>query len=196
VSVLRPEKNLGILVEGFARVHQVDGKTKLLIVGSGSLKASLVRQAAELQITDACIFQDEVANPAEWMRAIDVFVLSSISEGSPNAVLEAMACGCCPVASRVGGTPELIRDRAHGVLFESGNVDELTDALVTLVRHPEERRKVAENAANFVREHMTIQQACTRLAGIYRRLLGESPEEDISPRVALPVAESVAPSSR
>jgi glycosyltransferase involved in cell wall biosynthesis len=196
VSVLRPEKNLGILIDAFARVHQVDGQTRLLVVGSGPTKATLLRQAAELQVMDACVFQDEVANPADWMRAIDVFVLSSISEGSPNTVLEAMACGCCPVASRVGGTPELIRDRAYGMLFQSENINELVHTLVDLTRHPEERRKVAENAAAFVREHLTIQQACTRLAGIYKTLLGESQEQSGSPRVTLPLAESVAPLSQ
>jgi glycosyltransferase involved in cell wall biosynthesis len=130
------------------------------------------------------------------MRAIDVFVLASTSEGFPNALQEAMACGCCPVSSRVGGTPELVRDRAHGILFESGNVNELTDALIHLVGHPDERQKIAENAAAFVRENLTIQQACTRLAGIYSILLGESQEHGGSPRVALHVTESVAPLSR
>lgn len=173
VAVLRPEKNLGMLIEAFARLHQVDPHARLLIVGSGPVKAALVQQAAELQVTDACLFQEEVTDPAEWMRAIDVFVLSSTTEGSPNTLLEAMACGCCPVASRVGGTPELVRDSAHGILFESGNVDELTDALVNLARHPDERQKIADNAAAFVREHLTIQQACERLADIYRKLLGE-----------------------
>jgi L-malate glycosyltransferase len=171
VAVLRPEKNLGMLVEAFARVHQVDHRARLLIVGSGPVRTALVRQAAELQITDACIFQEAVAHPAEWMRAIDVFVLPSTSESFSNSLLEAMACGCCPVASRVGGTPELIRDRAHGILFESGNVGELTDALINLSRNPDERQKMAENAAAFVREHLTIERACTRLAAIYRRLL-------------------------
>jgi glycosyltransferase involved in cell wall biosynthesis len=174
VAVLRPEKNLKILIEAFARVHQIDRQTRLVIVGSGPVKAELMRQAASLQVADECIFQDAVSKPAEWMRAIDVFVLSSTTEGSSNSLLEAMACGCCPVASRVGGSPELIRDREHGVLFKSGNVDELTDALVNLVRHPEERQRIAESAAAFAKENLTIRQACKRLADIYRGLIGDA----------------------
>lgn len=174
VAVLRPEKNLGILVEAFARVQKVDPQTRLLIVGTGPEKDALLRQAADLEITHACVFREGVTNPADWMRAIDVFVLSSISEGSPNTLLEAMACGCCPVASRVGGTPELIRDRGHGILFESGNINELTDALISLVRRPDERLKIADNAAAFVREHLNIDEACERLAEIYNVLLDQS----------------------
>jgi glycosyltransferase involved in cell wall biosynthesis len=59
------------------------------------------------------------------------------------------------------------------MLFESKNLDQLSDALLYLVRHPEERKRMADAAASFVREHLTIQQACARLADIYRELLGE-----------------------
>jgi glycosyltransferase involved in cell wall biosynthesis len=85
-----------------------------------------------------------------------------------------MACGCCPVASNVGGLPELVCDPGHGILFESGNIDELADALVCLVRNVNERMRLAANASSFVRQNFTIQQACRRLAEIYRNLLFRS----------------------
>jgi glycosyltransferase involved in cell wall biosynthesis len=173
VALLRPEKNLEMLVESFARLYRIDNRARLLIVGSGPEKSELVRKAAELGLTDACVFRDTVSKPAEWMRAIDVFVLPSFSEGFSNSLLEAMACGCCPVASRVGGTPELVDHGERGVLFESGNLKELSDALVYLMQHPEEQRRLAENAASFVRQRLTIQQASARLADIYRNLLAD-----------------------
>jgi glycosyltransferase involved in cell wall biosynthesis len=173
VALLRPEKNLEILMEAFARMHAVDSSARLVIVGSGPAKPDLMARATELGVMDVCLFQETVANPAEWMRAIDVFVLPSRSEGFSNSLLEAMACGCCPVASRVGGTPELVRHLERGILFESGNLDELADALVYLTRHPNERQRMANTAATFVREHLTIQQACARLADIYKVLLSE-----------------------
>jgi L-malate glycosyltransferase len=173
VALLRPEKNLGMLVEAFARVRAVDSNVRLIIVGSGPGRSELIERATELQVLDACLFRETVENPAEWMRAIDVFVLPSRSEAFSNSLLEAMACGCCPVASRVGGTPELVRDRDRGILFESGNLDQLVDALVCLTRHPDERKRMANAAATFVREHLTIQLACARLTEIYRELLRE-----------------------
>lgn len=174
VSVLRPEKNLGMLIEAFARVHRVDNKARLVIVGSGPVGPALEQRARQLEIIDACIFQESVAQPAEWMRAMDVFVLPSRSEAFSNSLLEAMACGCCPVASRVGGSAELIRDRERGILFASENVDELGDVLLYLVRHREDRERMANAAATFVGKNLTIRQACARLADIYRGLLGEA----------------------
>ena len=180
VALLRPEKNLGMLVESFARVYRIDNKARLLIVGGGPEKPKLVRQAGELGVTDACVFQDTVSEPAEWMRAIDIFVLPSLSEGFSNSLLEAMACGCCPVASRVGGTPELVNDGERGILFEPGNLNELSEALLYLTQNPEKQRRLGEKAATFVREHLTIEQASARLAGIYRNLVVHHNDESNS----------------
>jgi len=171
VALLRPEKNIGMLIEAFAALHRIDNRARLLIVGSGPQKTELVQKAEELELTDACVFQPTVSEPADWMRAIDIFVLPSVSEGFSNSLLEAMACGCCPVASRVGGTPELVNNGERGILFEPGNRKELSDALVHLMQHPQEQRRMAEKAATFVREHLTIQQASARLAAIYRNLV-------------------------
>jgi glycosyltransferase involved in cell wall biosynthesis len=180
VALLRPEKNLGILVNAFSRLHRVNCTARLIIVGSGPARLELEQQASRLGIADSCIFQETVLDPAEWMRAIDVFVLPSRSEGFSNSLLEAMACGCCPVASRVGGTPELVRDRERGILFESDNIDHLADALIYLWQHPDERQKLSSAATIFAHQHFTIQHACKRLADIYRGLLGEYAGADSS----------------
>jgi glycosyltransferase involved in cell wall biosynthesis len=176
VALLRPEKNLGLLIQAFARVYRLDKQARLLIVGSGPMKAELLRLTADLQIAGACIFQEAVTEPAAWMRAIDVFVLPSLSEGFSNSLLEAMACGCCPVASRVGGTPELVRDGDCGILFESGGVAQLADSLIFLARNQVERERLASSATAYVRSNCTIQRASARLADIYWELLGESKE--------------------
>ena len=174
VALLRPEKNLGILVDAFATVHQRDPKAKLLIVGSGPLKEELVQRVRELGITDACHFQDATTTPALWMRAIDVFVLPSRSEAFSNALLEAMACGCCPVGSNVGGMPELIRHEKHGFLFDPQNASELGEYLSRLALDPALRKRMAEQAVRFAFENLTIEVAARRLAGIYRGMLGKS----------------------
>ena len=114
VAVLREEKNLITLVEAFAQVAKVDRLARLLIVGSGPMRPLLERRVEVLNLISACVFEDASNTPAQWMRAIDIFVLPSRSEAFPNALLEAMACGCCPVASRVGGIPELINIMSAG----------------------------------------------------------------------------------
>jgi glycosyltransferase involved in cell wall biosynthesis len=103
-----------------------------------------------------------------------VFVLPSNSEAFSNALLEAMGCGCCPVGSRVGGTPELIRHGEWGLLFEPGNVHELADGLCKLVFDPVLRRQMAEKASVFARESLSIDVAASRLAAIYKNLLQQN----------------------
>ncbi|HMK30976.1 MAG TPA: glycosyltransferase family 4 protein [Terriglobales bacterium] len=171
VALLRPEKNLPMLIEAFARVREADPQARLLIVGSGPLKGELERRIQDLNLASACILQEASSTPAEWMRAMDIFVLPSRMEAFSNALLEAMACGCCPVGSRVGGTPELIRHGERGILFEPGNGEQLAEALRTLLLDPGLRRRMAQAAARFAHESLTIDIAASRLASIYRDLL-------------------------
>lgn len=176
VAVLREEKNLALLLDAFLPVHAIDPNAILLIVGDGPMKPHLLRQAERLGLGHRCLFREATPNPADWMRAIDVFVLCSRSESFPNALLEAMACGCCPVASRVGGTSELVRHGETGLLFDSGETGQLTESLSRLATDPDFRSGLAKAAAQFVHEHLTMNIAAERLSDIYRQLLGKEPE--------------------
>lgn len=194
VAVLREEKNLALLLDAFFRVHAIDADAILLIVGDGPLKPDLVRHAQRLGLGDACLFREATPNPADWMRAIDVFVLCSRSESFPNALLEAMACGCCPVASRVGGTSELVRHGETGLLFDSGKTGQLTESLSRLTIDADFRSRLAKAAARFVHDHLTMNIAAERLSDIYRQLLGIGPERQrIKETISLdPNAEHLA----
>ncbi len=108
VCALRPEKGLSTLVEAFAAIAQQHPGVKLAIVGSGPCLPELQEQARAAQIADRCVFVPKTNEVARWLRAIDIFVLPSLTEALSNALMEAMACGCCAVASRVGGNPELL----------------------------------------------------------------------------------------
>jgi len=181
VAVLRPEKNLILLIEAFAHLLETQPRAILLIVGSGPEKAALVSRASALGIADACVFQEAVAAPAEWFRTIDVFVLSSDSEAFSNALLEAMACGCCPVGTDVGGTPELIEHGTRGLLFPVNGTAELVSALGRLANDPAERIRMGEAAAAFAHQRLTVSVATSRLASIYRQVLGRSSEREAVP---------------
>jgi len=174
VAVLREEKNLGLLLDAFVQVHSIDPRATLLIVGDGPMKESLANRAEQLGLKDVCLFQNATLTPADWMRAIDIFVLCSRSESFPNALLEAIACGCCPVGSRVGGMSELISHEKTGLLFDSGEVGQLANALCRLTSDQVCRLRFAEAAAQFAHECLTIDVAAARLADIYRQLLGRN----------------------
>lgn len=169
VCALRAEKRLDLLVDAFAKVYPLRPNMKLAIVGSGVMLEGLERQAVELGIRESCVFQPATSNVPPWLRAMDIFVLPSGSEAFSNALLEAMASGCCPVGSRVGGTPELIKHGEHGFLFESGNSAELAARLAELIANDKLRQRFASGALRFAREKLTVEINVARMSGLYAR---------------------------
>ena len=167
VGVLRPEKNLAHLIEAFQRVRQGNARIKLLIIGSGPEEQSLRGLAARLGVTPQCVFLPSTADVTSALSSIDIFVHPSLSEGLPNAVMEAMACGCTVLATRVGGCPELIEDGVHGMLVRPGNLDSLVSALRAVVAAPELRCRLASAAAARIRERFSIEASARRMEGIY-----------------------------
>jgi glycosyltransferase involved in cell wall biosynthesis len=105
------------------------------------------------------------------MRALDIYVMSSETESFPNALLEAMACGCAVIGSRVGGIPELITDGVSGLLFESKNVEDLAAALGKLICDPALRKRFAAQAAAFARDTFSMEVNARRNESLYRSLL-------------------------
>jgi len=176
VAVLREEKNLPLLLDAFSRLHAVNTRARLVVVGDGPMKSDLLGRAERLGISDACLFEAATPNPANWMRAIDVFVLCSRTESFSNALLEAIACGCCPVVSRVGGILELVTHERTGLTFDSGDVEQLADALCRLAHDADSRCRFADAAMRFVHNTFTIEIASARLAEIYKQLSGRAPE--------------------
>jgi glycosyltransferase involved in cell wall biosynthesis len=173
LAVLRPEKNIQLLVEAFARVLPRIPGARLLIVGDGTMREDLEARAAALGIRHACVFEGATTTPARWLRAMDVFVLPSRFEAFSNALLEAMACGCCPIGANVGGTPELIEHGVRGLLFESEDLHGLTHALERVVMDSDQRARFSSAAASFVAQHLTIEHQTARLAEIYRTVLAD-----------------------
>jgi glycosyltransferase involved in cell wall biosynthesis len=179
VCVLRPEKGLSTLLDAFALVRNLEANLepnlapnlRLAIVGSGPMLPELQRRARERGILDACVFEPATSHVADWLGNIDIFVLPSLSEAFSNSLMEAMACGCCAVASDVGGNPELIEDGACGLLFPPGDSAGLANALRNAILHPELRQRMADAGRNIVRTNFSRETAARRMGEIYSGLL-------------------------
>jgi len=174
VCVLRPEKDLSTLLLAFANLHALEPETRLVVLGSGSEAARLEQQAVALGVGDACRFQPATSDVVPWLRSMDIFVLPSRSEAFSNALMEAMACGCCAIASNVGGNPELVKSGVTGLLFEAGDPAALTAALIELVRNPGTRSRLAEQGQQFVANTFSLPVAVRTLAEIYLGHLQEA----------------------
>ncbi len=171
VCVLRPEKALDLLQEAFARVRHLKQDMKLLIVGSGPELEKLQANSRRLGIQDDCVFVPATLVVPQFLNAFDIFVLCSHSEAFSNGLLEAMACGCSVVGSRVGGTPELIGSEERGLLFQPGNAGDLAAKLTALIDNQQLRRELGGCAAEFAKTKLSMETAARRMAEIYETML-------------------------
>jgi len=171
VCALRPEKGLPTLLQAFARVRHLCAGMKLAIVGDGPVLESLQAESQALGIREDCVFALNTGRVTDWLRAINIFVLPSLSEALSNALMEAMACGCPVVASNVGGNPELVRNGETGLLFEPGDAANLASALQTLIENEALRKRLADNGAKFLRDSFSIRASAQRMGEIYAQLI-------------------------
>jgi glycosyltransferase involved in cell wall biosynthesis len=127
---LLASKGLGELMEAFVELAKSRSRLRLAIIGQGPYGEALARRAAAAGLTDRVTMpgRRDAKGIAQWMRAADVFCLPSYSEGCPNVVVEALACGRPLVATRVGGIPELVHGNS-GILIPPREVGELRGAL-------------------------------------------------------------------
>jgi glycosyltransferase involved in cell wall biosynthesis len=171
VCALRPEKGLDTLLDAFAAVRPLVPGMKLALVGSGPCLPDLRDSARALGILPDCVFQPATPHVADWLHAIDIFVLPSLSEALSNSLMEAMACGCCVVASRVGGNPELVAHGETGMLFAPRDAPGLAEVLRLLVCHPERRSALGAQAAHLIHSRFPLAAAARRMGQIYSALL-------------------------
>jgi glycosyltransferase involved in cell wall biosynthesis len=168
---LRPEKGLDLLIRAFAAIAPADRNIKLLVLGDGPLRGDLERLTVDLGVRNHVIFQPGAPNVEEWLRAMDIFVLPSHSESFSNALLEAMACGCCVIGSRIGGTPELISEGETGLLFEPGDLDELARKLRLAMDDESVRTRLAGAAVSYTHKTLSLERFVQRLEALYIDLI-------------------------
>ena len=125
----------------------------------------------ELGIQERCHFEPSTADVTEWLGAIDIFVLPSLSEALSNSLMEAMACGCAVLASAVGGNPELVSDGNNGLLFQAGNAAELADRLERLIVDEDLRKRFSNEAPKRIRQCFSVETSVRRMEEIYDEVL-------------------------
>ena len=146
---------------------------EFLFVGDGPLRPELESLSRDLGIERSVKFLGERTDIPNLLEAMDISVNFSLSESSSNSVLESMAKGVAVVASRVGGTPEIIRDGETGLLVESGNGTQLAEALECLIVQPALRAQLGANARAVARRNFSTDFIVRQYEWLYRQLLAE-----------------------
>jgi glycosyltransferase involved in cell wall biosynthesis len=135
-----PEKDHFTLLRAFAVVAAEVPGAELQIAGDGPLRGRLVELAKKLDLAQRVSFLGALPHTAQFLSQLDVFVLSSLNEGLPLVLLEAMAAGLPVVATRAGGVEEAARDGQNAYLAATGDANDLAQALIRMARTPDMAR--------------------------------------------------------
>ncbi len=170
VGRLSKEKNQGMLIEAFKRFSQNHDHAKLLIVGDGPEKNNLLEVVKRQKLWDKVIFTGVLKDVGQAYQGMDIFVLTSLTEGIPLTILEAMASKVAVVATRVGGIPKIIEDRKNGLLVESQDAVELADRLESLLKDKSLSQKLTEAAFDFVKAHYSSEKMFAGYLKVYEEM--------------------------
>ncbi len=172
VGRLQLVKDQATLIRAFARLaaRPSGARLRLVIVGGGPLSSQLQALVAELGIQKQTWFPGALADVRPVMQCFDVFVLSSLSEGISNTILEAMATGLPVVATAVGGNLELVTDRCTGRFFEPGDVAQLVNLLDEYATNAPQRREHAGLARKRAEEVFGLPVMVENYQRVYEEL--------------------------
>lgn len=200
VGRLTEIKNHAFFLEAAARYKQLFGssdeqqKLRFIIIGDGQLRNSLAEQARLLGVEDHVIFTGRRNDPESFYSALDVVALTSLNEGTPLTLIEAMANARPVIATTVGGVVDLLGSDdskatelteaeasegyvicGHGVGVKSHDVDFFARGLRFLAEHETIRREMGERGRAFVQQNYSKERLVADVIALYEELLGQGP---------------------
>ena len=176
VGNLYPVKGHPVLLDALQRLQDAaPARWRLVVAGRGRNKAALEERAAVLGLRELVHFLGHRDDVPDLLAAADVFVMPSLREGLPLAILEAMFAGKAIVASGVGGIPEAITSGEHGILVEPGDPAALSEALRALLSDPAVRLRLGDAARRRAQAEFRVGEMADRYERIYRESVRRDP---------------------
>ena len=164
VGRLHEQKGHKFLLQAIA---SMTNRVRLVIIGDGEIRNELMTLADRLEISDRVSFLGTRNDIHEFLSAIDIFILPSLWEGQPIALLEALAIGKPCIASDVDGIPEIITDRVNGCLVQPQDVEALATAMDWAVENPDLVAKFAIRGVSAIPSKFLVQNMAVSIGGIY-----------------------------
>ncbi len=176
VGRVHDAKNHSALRAAFAQVAEQLEEARLLLVGYGRLEAQIRREIASLGLQSRVVLTGIRRDIPALLHAMDVFVFPSVYEGSPNALLEAMAAGRPFVASNIGCIREVVPDAWHAFLLAPSDATGLARAVLRLVHDAPMRVRMAQECMQRVREQHAVSAVLARLKALIEADLANEPD--------------------
>jgi glycosyltransferase involved in cell wall biosynthesis len=156
------------LIDAAAIICRTSPEALFVLIGDGEMRKQFERKVADAGLQDYFLFLGERNDIAERLHCCDMFVLPSIAEGMPNALLEAMAAGLPAVATRVGGTTEIMENGVSGVIVEPRSALALAEGILQVLRNPDMAAALASAGQDRVRRDFSFDSLIHKLTLLYR----------------------------
>jgi glycosyltransferase involved in cell wall biosynthesis len=173
VGRISTAKGVFDLLSAWTKVRLSSPNALLTIVGQDITKGHFLRQARALGVDKSIVLTGPVplSRVADLMRQSRLLCLPSHGEGTPNTVMEALACGLPVVATRVGGIPDIVEHEKTGLLVDKGDVEGLAAALNCLLCDAGRSARMGQDAQDYARQHLDARKTVKRLVELYGELI-------------------------
>lgn len=169
-STVSRQKGFNVTLTAFRKILSIHSNTKLLVVGEGVYLEDLKRLAHQYDIQNNVIFTGHVSNDeiSGFYNASDIFLFPTLRvEGFPRVLIEAMSCGKPVVASRIGGILSIVDDGKNGLLITPGNIDELIDKVLILLKDEAFASQLATNARKEVINKFSVEKMVEKTIKVF-----------------------------
>ena len=167
VGRLVPIKGLDLFLDVAAVLRRHTPAVRFSILGDGPLRGELGRQAARLGLTDCIEFVAPRPDPFGYYGSLDLYLNTSVHEGLPLSIVEAMACGTPVVSAAVGGIPEIVTHGEHGFLVQGRDPARFAERCLALMRDNRLRRTMGGDAAAAARSGLSAEAMARQYRGLY-----------------------------
>jgi glycosyltransferase involved in cell wall biosynthesis len=181
IGRISPEKGYDILLKAISEVSESVHEIRLVILGEGGERGYLEAEVKRLGLDDKVLMPGYVANASRFLPLFKVFVLSSLTEGLPMVILEAMRAGVPIIATRVGGIPEVLENGAAGILIDSGNYLALVKKLKEIISNPTTSSQWSQAAKLRVNSLYSSLTMAENYMGIYKIVLQSNSTDSSEP---------------
>ncbi len=168
VARLNPLKDHNMLLQAMAIVHAAAPTARLVLIGDGALRAELEACTTRLNLGTVVCFLGDRSDIANLLCGLDIFVLSSVTEGYSISLLEACAAALPIVATDVGGNKEIVQSERNGYLVAAKSPAQFAEAVLRLVRAPQERIEMGLLNRKFAEEGGSVRIMANRYDAVYQ----------------------------
>ena len=169
ITELTKNKGLGYLIDAINQIRIKNQKTKIkiIIIGKGEEQSKLKTQIKSLGLEHTIFLAGFKENAEKYLKGFDVFVMPSVKEGLPYALMEAMAAGLPIIASRVGGIPDLIEHEKNGLLVEPKDNLDLAQKLEKIIQKPENFKMLGLEAQKTIGTKFLFRDMLQKTIALY-----------------------------